>query len=126
MAGWDDVRRLAGRLPETTEADAEVWSVRGKAFVMRRPLRAGDRAHLGDSAPDEAPLGAWVADLDAKDALLLAQPDVFLTTPHFDGYAMVLARLDRLDVAGLEELVVAAWLARAPRRLARAFRETGA
>jgi hypothetical protein len=121
VATWDDVRRLAGALPETTESDRPVWSVRGKAFAMRRPLRTADRAFLGAAAPLDDPLGAWVADLDAKDALLVGQPDVYLTTPHFDGYPVVLARLERLDVAGLEELLVGSWVARAPKRLARAF-----
>ena len=32
----------------------------------------------------------------AKDALLADDPDVFFTTPHFDGYAAILVRLERI------------------------------
>lgn len=46
---------------------------------------------------------------------------VYFTTPHFDGFPAVLVQLERIDSAELEELVVEAWLARAPRRLARAY-----
>ena len=40
------------------------------------------------------------------------------TTSHFDGYPAVLVRLDRVAMPELEELLVEAWLTRAPRRLA--------
>jgi len=43
---------------------------------------------------------------------------VYFTTPHFDGYPAILVRLDRIAVPELEELLVEAWLARAPKRLA--------
>ena len=45
-------------------------------------------------------------------------PSVYFTTPHFDGYPAVLARLDAISEEELEELVVEAWLCRAPKRLA--------
>ena len=51
-------------------------------------------------------LSAMVPDLGAKEALLSTDPDVYFTTPHFDGYAVILVRLDRIDPAELEELVV--------------------
>jgi len=43
------------------------------------------------------------------------------TTPHFDGYAAVLVRLEHMAVEQLEPLVIGAWLARAPARLARGY-----
>jgi hypothetical protein len=119
VATWDDVATVANGLPGATESSARTWRVRDKVFVLERPLRAADRAHLVDRAPQEPPLGVHVADLGVKEALLAAEPAVFFTTPHFDGYPMVLARLDELDVAELRELVVDAWLSRAPRTLAR-------
>jgi hypothetical protein len=125
MATWDDVRCLALALPETAErasyGGAPSWAVRGKGFVWDRPLRQADRAALGAAAPGGPVLGAHVPDLGAKEALLAAEPEVFFTTPHFDGYSAVLVRLDRIDVGELEELVVEAWLARAPKRLAKAY-----
>ncbi len=65
--------------------------------------------------------GAHVPDLGAKEALLTEDPDVYFTTPHFDGYSAILVRLEEIDVADLEELIVEAWLARAPKRLAKAY-----
>ena len=43
-----------------------------------------------------------VVDLEDKEALLRSDPEVFFTTPHYDGYAYVLVRLDRIgrDAAG--------------------------
>jgi hypothetical protein len=125
VATWDDVRRLALALPETAERGSyggtPSWTVKDKGFVWDRPLRRADLEALGAAAPDGPILGARVPDLGAKEALLAAQPDVYFTTPHFDGYPAVLVRLERIDLAELEELVVEAWLTRAPKRLATAF-----
>lgn len=119
MATWDDVRRAAGALPEVDEADRR-WRVRGKLFVWERPLRRSDLAALGAAAPDGDILGAMVADLGVKAALIAADPAVYFTTPHFDNYAAVLVRLAAIDRAELEELVTEAWASRAPKRLAAA------
>jgi hypothetical protein len=121
VATWADVRRLALALPGTAEGTsygAQAWKVRDRAFVWERPLRRADLEHLGDAAPDGPVLAAAVADEGVKRALVADDPAVYLTTPHFDGYAAVLVRLDAVDVAELAELVTEAWLAKAPRRLA--------
>jgi hypothetical protein len=126
MATWDDVRRIALALPETTERgshdDLPAWRVRDKLFVWERPLRRGDLAALGDAAPDGPILGARVPDEGAKEALLADDPEVYFTTRHFDGYPAVLVRLARIGVEELTELVTEAWYARAPKRLAAQFR----
>ena len=57
----------------------------------------------------------------AKDALLADDPDVYFTTPHFDGYPAVLVRLERIGLDDLEELTTEAWLARAPKRLVQEY-----
>jgi hypothetical protein len=124
MAAWDDVRRIALGLPETTEAvsrDLAQWRVKDKGFVWERPLRRGDYEALGDDAPDGPILGARVEHVGAKEALLADDPSVFFTTPHFDGYPAILVRLDLISLEDLEEVIVEAWLARAPKRLARAY-----
>ena len=124
MATWDDVRRIALGLPETTEQisrDRPMWRVRDKAFVWERPLRQTDLRALGEQAPKGPILGARVEHLIAKEALLADDPDVFFTTPHFDGYPAVLVPLDRISLELLEEVVVEAWLARAPARLVDAY-----
>jgi hypothetical protein len=126
MSSWDDVRRIALALPETSEQasrDLPAWKVRDKTFVWERPLRKADLRALGDAAPSGAILGAWVEHLVAKEAMLADDSGVFFTTPHFDGYAIVLVRLDEISVADLEEVIVEAWLARAPKRLAWEYAE---
>ena len=124
MADWSDVARIALALPETSEGTSRglrQWLVRKKGFVWERPLRRSDHAALGPSAPDGPILGAWVEHLGAKDAVIADRPDVFFTTPHFNGYAAILVRLERIALPDLDEVIVEAWLARAPERLARAY-----
>lgn len=124
MASWDDVRRIALALPETSELlsrDLAAWRVRDKGFVWERPLRPADVRALGDDVPTGPILGARVEHLGAKEALLAADPDVFFTTPHFDGYPAVLVCLKRIADDELEELIVEAWLSRAPKRIAQEY-----
>ena len=122
MATWDDVHRLATGLPQTVEGSSREglpsWSVKSKTIAWERPLRRGDLEALGDAAPTGPVLAARVPDLGAKEALLADDGDLYFTTPHFNGYPAVLVRLDRIAVGELEELLVEAWLARAPKRLA--------
>ena len=124
MATFDDVARIALELPETEERlsrGQRQWRVKGKHFVWERPLRKTDLAALGDAAPEGPILGASVEHEVAKQALLADRSGVYFTTPHFDGYACVLAQLDRIGPDDLRELVVEAWLVRAPKRLAQAY-----
>ena len=129
MATWDDVRRIALALPETGERlsrDRPQWRVKDKLFVWERPRRRSDLEALGDQAPSGPILGARVEHLGAKEALLANDEGVFFTTPHFDGYPAILVRLDRIDVEGLDEVIVEAWLARAPKRLAKSYLDDSA
>jgi hypothetical protein len=125
MAELDDVRRIALALPETSEQASRdgnaSWRVKDKAFVWERPLRASDRKALGDAAPDGIILGARVPDEGAKHALVAAQPDIYFTTPHFNGYPAVLLRLSEVSIVELEEVIGEAWLDRAPPKLAKAY-----
>jgi hypothetical protein len=125
MASVDDVRRIATALPEAVEESSRglaFWRVRKKLFVWERPLRPSEIRALGDDAPDGPILGARVEHLVAKDALIADEPDVFFTTPHFKGYPAVLVLLERISMEELEEVIVEAWLARAPKRVAAAYR----
>jgi hypothetical protein len=124
VATFDDVRRIALALPEATETVSRghaQWRVKDKNFVWERPLRRSDLDALGDAAPDGPILGVRTEHLMAKDAMLAEDPELFFTTPHFDGYPAVLVRLDRISPDDLTELIVEAWLARAPDKLAAAF-----
>lgn len=125
MAARDDVERIALSLPETSEEISwghRHWRVRGKGVVWERPLRKTDLEALGDAAPTGRPiLGARVEHLIAREALLQDPSGVFFTIPHFDNYPAVLVLLDEIDLQGLDEVIVEAWLCRAPKKLADAW-----
>jgi len=121
MATWEDVRRIAAGLPETVEEPERSWRIRKKLIAWERPLRKADLQALGPDAPTDDILGIRVCDVQDKHVLIESDPNVFFTTPHFDGYPIVLARLEPARVAALEELITDAWRDRAPRRLVAAF-----
>jgi len=125
MATWSDVRRIVRSLPDTAEKTASsgtaAWTVHGKSFAWERPLRKSDLAALGNQAPTGPILGIRTADLEMKEALLGADPTVYFTTPHFDGYAAVLVDLTKIRTAALRQVLVESWLARAPRKRAEIF-----
>jgi hypothetical protein len=124
VATFEDVARIALALPETSEGTSHgnrSWRVKDKGFVWQRPLRRGDYEALGDAAPEGPVLGVRVEHLGAKEAILASDPEVFFTTPHFDGYPAVLAQLDRISLEELNEVIVEAWLARAPKRLVKEY-----
>jgi hypothetical protein len=126
MASWSDVARVALSLPETSERVSRglrQWRVKDKLFVWERPLRRKELDSLGEQAPGGEILAARVEHLLAKDALLADEPRVFFTTPHFEGYPAILARLERLSSDDLTELVTEAWLARAPASVVKAYLE---
>jgi hypothetical protein len=120
MATWDQVRRYALALPGVTEKTSHghaAWIVDKRFFVWERPLRKSDLAALGDAAPKGAILGVRTADLGMKEAIVRSDPRVFFTIPHFDGYSAVLLQLDKIRARDLEQIIVEAWIARAPERL---------
>jgi hypothetical protein len=125
MATWRDVRRIALKLPGTSEevgsSGNSAWLVNKKFFVWERPLRRSDLAALGDKAPSGPILGVRTADLEMKDVLLQSDPNVFFTTPHFDGYPAVLVRLPKISAKLLNDVIVEAWLARAGKRAVAAY-----
>ncbi len=58
-----------------------------------------------------------VIDIGERKALMQDQPDVFFSTPHYDGYPYVLVRLDAVNYRELAELIEEIWRLRAPKRL---------
>jgi hypothetical protein len=125
MATWEDVRRIAAELPEAVEgagSDGNLgWSVRGKGFVWERPLRPKDIAALGDAVPVGPILCVRTPGVAAKETLVADDPAVYFTTPHFNGYPAVLVRLDAIPADELAGLIMEAWLAQVPKRLATSY-----
>ena len=124
MATWEDVSRLALALPdvvEGTDTNGYKWEVHKKHFAYERPLRKRDLEDLGGAAPDGPILGVKVAELADKEGLIGSNPAVFFTIPHYAGYPAVLLRLERVGLDQLEEVLIDAWLCRAPKRLAASY-----
>jgi hypothetical protein len=106
MPTWDDVRATGLALPaveDGTSYGRPALKVKGKGMCSLR------------TDPDALVLP--VADMGEREALLQGRPDAFFTTPHYDGYAYVLVRLEAVDPTELQELIEDAWRMRAPKRL---------
>ena len=107
MADADDVRRVASSLPDVVEIDSDGFDFRvaGKGFVWSYPERLpGQRRVI---RTDVAVL--YVGDEAEKQALLKGEPELFFTTPGYDGWPLVMLRLDKVGVRRLRELVTDAW-----------------
>jgi len=118
-----DLAELALALPETAEAvawgDRPAYQVRGKSFVIHRNARPDALDADGGRLTDVVVLSC--SSPDEKAGLLASGPPWF-TTAHFDGYNAVLVRLSELGMVTRDELaevVQDAWLAKAPKRLAK-------
>src|SRR4051794_10140680 len=116
MADADDVRRIALGLPHVEEIDSEGFDFRvaNKGFVWSYPERLPGKPRV--IRTDVAVL--YVGDEAEKQALLLGEPARFFTTPGYDGFPLVMLRLETVDAARLAELITDAWRMRAPDELA--------
>jgi hypothetical protein len=120
VATLADLDRLALALPETAkEHDDEgrpSYVVGGRWFCFHRAPRK--------DAPFDDVLAFRTTDLETKELVLADPRGIWFTTPHWNGYAGVLLRipdLARLSEDELREAVEEAWLAKAPKRLAKAW-----
>lgn len=109
-----DVRRIALALPQTAERP----SYGTPGFRVTDRLFA--RIHQDDGV-----LVLWCAHLLEKELLIESEPEIFFTTPHYDGYAIVLVRMAAIGLHQLEDLLALAWYVRAPARLRAAFDSDG-
>jgi hypothetical protein len=124
MATWADVAGVVGELQLIEERSPHEWRVGKKLIAWERPLRKSDHealTELGIEPPQGDILGVRVADEGVKFALIADEPELYFTTPHFDGYPAVLVKLAEIDELGLRELIVEAWLTQAPKRLVQEF-----
>ena len=116
MADSDEVRRIVLALPHVVEIESDGFDFRvgDKGFVWSYPERSPGRRRV--IRTDIAVL--FVGDEAEKQALLLGEPDLFFTTPAYDGWPLVMLRLEAVDAGRLAELVTDAWRMRAPADLA--------
>jgi hypothetical protein len=113
MADKHDVRRLALSLEGVEEIESEGFDFRvaGRGFVWSYPERIPGRRRV--LRTDIAVL--FVGDEAERQALLRGEPELFFSTPSYEGLPLVMVRLDRVDVARLTELVTDAWRMRLER-----------
>ena len=117
MANQADVRRIALSLPGTSEGvDRFAFSVsnkgkqKGFAWVWLErvdPKKA--------RVPNPKVLAVRVRDQAEKAVLLAADPEIFFTEPHYNGFPAVLVRLAKVTRAQLHTLLEEAWRCQAPR-----------
>jgi hypothetical protein len=97
-----DARRIALSMPEVEETTAYglPWFKAGKTRFAGRP------ALRRDVDPDSI---AVVSTFEERDALIATRPDVYYVTEHFAPYPAALARLSKMRLDELRELLSAAW-----------------
>ena len=106
MPTWEDVVEIGTGFPgveTSTSYGTPALKVKGKLMCRLR------------TDPDA--LVVRVLDVADSEALLQGRPEVFFTTPHYDGYPYVLVRLEVADRIQLSELLEDAWRIRAPKRM---------
>jgi hypothetical protein len=106
-ADAEDVREIASSLPGVVEIESDGFDFRlgGKGFVWSYPERRPGKPRV--IRTDIAVL--FVGDEAEKQALLKGEPELFFTAPGYDGWPLVMLRLERVDVGRLKELVSDAW-----------------
>ena len=110
MISAAQIRKIALSLPESFErasyGNCPSWRTKKGMFTWIR------------TKPDA--LVVWVDSLDAKEILLEHEPEIFFTTAHYDGYPMLLVRLDNVDAKRARALIEESYRLRAPKPKPRA------
>jgi hypothetical protein len=111
VADWDTVREIAFGFPEVVEdtSGRTTYRVRGKLFAWMARERDGGGL-------------AVRVDRDEKPLILDSDPDVYFSSPHYEGYPGVQIRLELIGRDELAERLEDAWLIQAPKRLAAEYR----
>ena len=107
MVTHAEVRKIAMGLPGTYEQASHggqpSWRTKPRMFAWIRD--------------EPEALVVWVESEEDKYALIAAEPKKFFTTPHYDGYPMVLVQLKAVKVDEATELITESWRLRAPKKL---------
>ncbi len=114
VPSWKDVVKIATGFPGVEEYTA----YKTPALRVRKKFIARLRTN-----PDALVLR--VIDLLEAEALLKGQPEIFFSTPHYDGHPYVLVHLDKIGRKELAELIEDAWRTQAPKRVIKEYDENG-
>ena len=110
VSTWATVKKIGKKLPEVEEStwfNTPSLKVRKRSFVRLK----------------EDNVIVVLVDLDEKEQLLRSEPEIFFTTPHYDGYPAMLVRLSAIDPEELREVLEDSWRRVAPKRVLKAFDE---
>jgi hypothetical protein len=119
VADFEDARRIALTLPETTAEGTQIGvrrgsKIRGMAWLWN------ERVHpKKPRVPNPEVLAIRTASNEEKEALLASDPEKFFTEPHYNGFPAVLVRLAVIEDVELRELLIDAWRCQAPPALVR-------
>ena len=115
-----DVRRIALSLPGAEEGAPPRFSIlvankgKSRGFVWDWMERVHPKQ---PKLANERVIAARVRNVSARDMMIAADPRVFFTEPHYNGYPAVLVRLDAVTMSQLEIIVTEAWRCLAPKEL---------
>ncbi len=107
---WSDAVRVARRLPGvevSTSYGTPALKVAGKLLTRLRP--------------EDNSLTLHDVPVEERETLIETQPEIFHTTPHYDGHPIVLARLALISEPDLQGFLTRRWRTIAPRRVVAAF-----
>jgi hypothetical protein len=86
--------------------------LRGFAWAWNERIEPGR-----PRVPNPEVLAVRVVSLAEKEELLAADPEKFVTEPHYNGFPAVLVRLPAIEAGELAKLITDAWRCQAPRAL---------
>ena len=107
MISIEDIRQISLALPGTSE----------RASYGGRPSFRTKQKMFTWVREDPEALVVWVESEGDKLAMIESEPDKFFTTDHYDGHAIVLVRLESVDLQEASELIEDSFRQRATKTL---------
>ena len=101
----DDVKALALALPRVEETVA-----------YGKPAFKAFGKFLARVRKEDASIVLVGVELDEREMLMEAEPDVFHITPHYQNYPSVLARLETVDPGTVKSFLERRWRQCAPKK----------
>ncbi len=112
MTTHDDLRRICRELPGAVEGDGEQWGygvvVRGKSkgffWTWRERIDPKKARVVNDRV-----IAIRTPGLEAKEILLQSGHAAIFTEDHYNNYPAILVRLDAIEPAEIEDLIIEGW-----------------
>ena len=113
VTSHDDVRSICARFPGALEGEdrfgfSAVVKGKAKGFCWTWMERVEPKK---PKVENPRVLAIRVPNLQAKEMLIAALPEVFFDEPHYHGYPAVLTRLDAADPEDLADVLEEGWRA---------------